>query len=153
MCRFGCFRTCIAADISHEIAKDLALAPLLKSAMHRFVVGTALRQQVPLPTRVQNPEHRFQDVACWHRFAPWSAFRNVFLGNCSRIRRAVAKCGRIIGTFSPAFSATGKKPFLYTTFGRLAAIGKRTGVANILGVNISGFSIVPDVVAVALIVC
>ncbi|OAI43730.1 hypothetical protein AYO43_09890 [Nitrospira sp. SCGC AG-212-E16] len=32
-----------------------------------------------------------------------------------------------------------KKPFLYTTIGRLAPIGKRTGVANILGVNFSGF--------------
>ena len=32
-----------------------------------------------------------------------------------------------------------KKPFLYTTLGRLAPIGKRTGVANILGVNFSGF--------------
>ena len=32
-----------------------------------------------------------------------------------------------------------KKPFLYTTIGLLAPIGKRTGVANILGVNFSGF--------------
>ncbi|HEU0068372.1 MAG TPA: NAD(P)/FAD-dependent oxidoreductase [Nitrospiraceae bacterium] len=31
------------------------------------------------------------------------------------------------------------KPFLYSTIGRLAPIGKRTGVANILGVNFSGF--------------
>jgi len=32
-----------------------------------------------------------------------------------------------------------KEPFLYTTIGQLAPIGKRTGVANILGVNFSGF--------------
>lgn len=32
-----------------------------------------------------------------------------------------------------------KKPFVYTTLGLLAPIGKRTGVANILGVNFSGF--------------
>jgi NADH dehydrogenase len=32
-----------------------------------------------------------------------------------------------------------KKPFLYMTSGRLSPIGKRTGVANILGVNFSGF--------------
>ena len=32
-----------------------------------------------------------------------------------------------------------KKPFLYATIGLLAPIGKRTGVANILGVNFSGF--------------
>lgn len=32
-----------------------------------------------------------------------------------------------------------KKPFVYSTLGLLAPIGKRTGVANILGVNFSGF--------------
>jgi NADH:ubiquinone reductase (H+-translocating) len=31
------------------------------------------------------------------------------------------------------------KPFRYSTIGLLAPIGKRTGVANILGVNFSGF--------------
>ncbi|MDF0650070.1 MAG: NAD(P)/FAD-dependent oxidoreductase [Nitrospira sp.] len=31
------------------------------------------------------------------------------------------------------------KPFVYSTLGLLAPIGKRTGVANILGVNFSGF--------------
>jgi NADH dehydrogenase len=32
-----------------------------------------------------------------------------------------------------------KKPFVFSTLGQLAAIGKRTGVANILGLNFSGF--------------
>ena len=32
-----------------------------------------------------------------------------------------------------------KKPFVFTTIGQLAAIGRRTGVANILGFNFSGF--------------
>jgi NADH dehydrogenase len=32
-----------------------------------------------------------------------------------------------------------KKPFVFSSIGQLAAIGKRTGVANILGVNFSGF--------------
>jgi len=32
-----------------------------------------------------------------------------------------------------------KKPFVYSTIGLLAPIGKRTGVANILGMNFSGF--------------
>src|SRR5262249_14540278 len=32
-----------------------------------------------------------------------------------------------------------KKKFEYSTIGLLAAIGRRTGVANILGVNFSGF--------------
>jgi hypothetical protein len=32
-----------------------------------------------------------------------------------------------------------QKPFTFSTIGQLAAIGRRTGVANILGVNFSGF--------------
>lgn len=32
-----------------------------------------------------------------------------------------------------------KKPFVFSTLGQLATIGRRTGVANILGVNFSGF--------------
>ncbi len=32
-----------------------------------------------------------------------------------------------------------KKPFVFTTIGLLAAIGRRVGVANIMGVNFSGF--------------
>jgi NADH dehydrogenase len=32
-----------------------------------------------------------------------------------------------------------KRPFVFSTVGQLAAIGKRTGVANIFGVNFSGF--------------
>jgi NADH dehydrogenase len=32
-----------------------------------------------------------------------------------------------------------QQPFVFSTLGQLAAIGKRTGVANILGVNFSGF--------------
>jgi NADH dehydrogenase len=32
-----------------------------------------------------------------------------------------------------------KRPFVFTTLGQLAAIGRRTGVASILGINFSGF--------------
>ena len=32
-----------------------------------------------------------------------------------------------------------KKPFRFSTLGRLAAIGRRTGVANVFGLNFSGF--------------
>jgi NADH dehydrogenase len=32
-----------------------------------------------------------------------------------------------------------KKPFAFSTLGQLAAIGRRTGVANIMGINFSGF--------------
>lgn len=38
-----------------------------------------------------------------------------------------------------AIRGRAKKPFEYSTIGLLAATGRRTGVANILGVNFSGF--------------
>jgi NADH dehydrogenase len=34
---------------------------------------------------------------------------------------------------------TAKQPFVFSTIGQLAAIGRRTGVANIMGINFSGF--------------
>ena len=38
-----------------------------------------------------------------------------------------------------AFRGKEKKPFQFSTIGLLASIGRRTGVANILGINFSGF--------------
>ncbi len=36
-------------------------------------------------------------------------------------------------------TGTAKRPFRFATLGQLAAIGRRTGVANVFGVNFSGF--------------
>ena len=67
-------------QLRENLAQHFALAPLLKPAMHRFVVGIALRQQVPLCARVQHPEHRLQDRSCRHRRAARATLRDVFLG-------------------------------------------------------------------------
>ena len=63
-----------------QLREHLALTPLLESPMDRFVVGIALRQQVPLRAGVQNPEHGVQDRAGRDRFAPGTVIRNVLLG-------------------------------------------------------------------------
>jgi NADH dehydrogenase len=48
--------------------------------------------------------------------------------------------GRVLARNIAAAARGGrKKPFVFNTLGQLAAIGRRTGVANILGVNFSGF--------------
>jgi NADH dehydrogenase len=48
--------------------------------------------------------------------------------------------GRVVGRNIVASLHGGeKKAFSFSTVGQLAAIGRRTGVANILGVNFSGF--------------
>jgi NADH dehydrogenase len=49
--------------------------------------------------------------------------------------------GKIVAhNIAAAVRGREKKPFRFSTIGQLAAIGRRTGVANILGVNFSGFS-------------
>jgi NADH dehydrogenase len=48
--------------------------------------------------------------------------------------------GRVLAlNLRAAMCGGAKKPFVYSMLGQLAAIGKRTGVANILGLNFSGF--------------
>jgi len=48
--------------------------------------------------------------------------------------------GRIVArNIIAAVRGTDKKRFHFSTIGQLAAIGRRTGVANILGINFSGF--------------
>jgi NADH dehydrogenase len=48
--------------------------------------------------------------------------------------------GRVLaGNIAAAVRGGRKRPFMFSTIGQLAAIGRRTGVANILGVNFSGF--------------
>ena len=67
-------------QLRENLAQHLALAPLLKSAMHRLVVGVTLGQHMPLRAGVQNPQDGLQDRSCRHRFAAGAAFGDVFLG-------------------------------------------------------------------------
>jgi len=49
--------------------------------------------------------------------------------------------GRTAGrNIAAAITGGVRRPFVFSTLGQLAAIGRRTGVANVLGVNFSGFA-------------
>jgi NADH dehydrogenase len=74
------------------------------------------------------------------------------LGDCAAIRdrqsgklypptaQHALRQGKVVAhNVMAAIRGTAKKPFVFSTIGQLAAIGRRTGVANILGVNFSGF--------------
>lgn len=63
-------------ELRENFAQRLAFAPLLKSAMHRFVVGITLGEQMPLRTRVQNPQYG----SLRHRLAAWTTFWDVRFG-------------------------------------------------------------------------
>jgi NADH:ubiquinone reductase (H+-translocating) len=48
--------------------------------------------------------------------------------------------GKILAhNLTAAVQGGSKKPFVFETIGQLASIGRRTGVANIMGINFSGF--------------
>ncbi len=74
------------------------------------------------------------------------------LGDCAAIRdrqsgrlypptaQHALRQGKVVAhNVIAAIRGTAKQPFVFSTIGQLAAIGRRTGVANILGVNFSGF--------------
>jgi NADH dehydrogenase len=74
------------------------------------------------------------------------------LGDCAAIRdpksgklypptaQHALRQGKVLArNIIAALRGTAKQPFVFSTIGQLAAIGRRTGVANIMGVNFSGF--------------
>lgn len=54
-------------------------------------------------------------------------------------QHAVREAKVLARNITAAIRGDPRKPFVFSTIGQLAAIGKRTGVANILGTNFSGF--------------
>ncbi|HEX6174390.1 MAG TPA: NAD(P)/FAD-dependent oxidoreductase [Candidatus Binatia bacterium] len=74
------------------------------------------------------------------------------LGDCAAIRdhqsgklypptaQHALRQGKVVArNVIAAVRGTAKRPFVFSTIGQLAAIGRRTGVAHILGVNFSGY--------------
>jgi NADH dehydrogenase len=73
------------------------------------------------------------------------------LGDCARVpdgnggfypptAQHALRQGRVLGrNIAAAIRGEEPRPFVFTTLGQLAAIGRRTGVANIMGANFSGF--------------
>lgn len=74
------------------------------------------------------------------------------LGDCAAIRdrqsgklypptaQHALRQGKVVAhNVIAAVRGAAKKPFVFSTIGQLAAIGRRTGVAHILGVNFSGY--------------
>src|SRR5262249_51402806 len=59
---------------------------------------------------------------------------------CPPTAQHALRQGRVVAqNITAAIRGDRKKPFVFSTIGQLASIGRRTGVARILGVNFSGF--------------
>lgn len=48
--------------------------------------------------------------------------------------------GRPSHNLTAAIDGRAKRPFRFSTLGQLATVGRRSGVANVLGINFSGFT-------------
>jgi NADH dehydrogenase len=54
-------------------------------------------------------------------------------------QHALREAKTVAHNIAAAIRSGRKKPFVFSTIAQLAAIGRRTGVANIMGINFSGF--------------
>jgi hypothetical protein len=69
----------IVSNIRQHPPQNLIAALSLKTPMYRFVVGIALRQHMPLRTRVENPQDCFKNATCRDGFASGTTIGNVLL--------------------------------------------------------------------------
>src|SRR6266487_1207782 len=69
----------LVGNIRQHPPQNLIAAPSLKTPMYRFVVGIALRQHMPLRTRVENPQDCFKNATCRDGFASGTTIGNVLL--------------------------------------------------------------------------
>jgi NADH dehydrogenase len=60
--------------------------------------------------------------------------------HCPPTAQHALREGKVVAqNINSAIRGGKKRPFSFSTIGQLAAIGRRTGVANIMGINFSGF--------------
>jgi NADH:ubiquinone reductase (H+-translocating) len=121
---------------------------MIKSNTLVWTAGTSpnpLLQELPCEKeRGRVVVNEFMEVAGWP--GVWA------LGDCAAVPDASAgkpypptaqhalRQGKVLArNITAEIRGKAKKPFVFSTIGQLATIGKRTGVANILGVNFSGF--------------
>ncbi len=61
-------------------------------------------------------------------------------GNCPPTAQHASRQGKTVArNIAAAIRGKKQRPFAFKTLGQLASIGRRTGVANIMGINFSGF--------------
>src|SRR5262249_10816466 len=127
---------------------ELSDGTLLPSANLVWTAGTAPNPLLdPLPCKKERGRlvvDEFLQVPDWP--GVWS------LGDCASVPDPLAggacpptaqhasRQGKVLAHNIAAEIRGGRKrPFAFKTLGQLAAIGRRTGVANIFGINFSGF--------------
>ncbi len=122
--------------------------PTIPTSTLVWTAGTSPKPLlVPLPCVKERgglPANAYMEVPEWP--GVWA------LGDCALIpdRQAgtyypptaqhALRQGKVLArNITAALRSGQKKPFVFSTLGQLAALGRRTGVANILGIHFSGF--------------
>jgi len=123
--------------------------------------GTTIESQTVVWTAGNSPNPLLQEMPCKKergrivvdQFMEVVGWPGVWaLGDCAAIpdsstgkpypataQHAVREAKILARNVTAKIRGEPRKPFVFSTIGQLAAIGKRTGVANIMGVKFSGF--------------
>lgn len=143
---------------------EIHLDTLVTDVDHREVTlsnGTKIRTNTiiwtagtaPNPLLDTLPCEKQRGKVCANEYMEVGGFPGVWaLGDCSLINdpktgkpypptaQHAIRQGKVLAhNIRAAIRGGQKKPFVFSTIGQLAAIGRRTGVAQILGINFSGF--------------
>jgi NADH dehydrogenase len=132
-----------AAD---EGAITLSNGQKIASNMLIWAAGTAPN---PLLSALPLPKHKGRIAV--NQYLEVEGFPGIWaLGDCAMVpnsraggfhpptaQHAIREAGVVANNVAAELRGGQKQPFRYTSLGQLAAIGRRTGVANILGLNFS----------------
>lgn len=113
-----------------------------------WTAGTA-----PNPMLDALPCEKIRGRVCADEFLQVAGFEGVWaIGDCAYIRdprtgrpypptaQHAIRQGKVLAqNLKAAIRGGRRKPFVFSTIGQLAALGRRTGVAQIFGINFSGF--------------
>ena len=70
------------SNVSQYCTKYFVAELLLKAAVHGLAVRVALRKHVSLRVRVENPQHRLENLASGHRLRKSSSYCHVKVAAC-----------------------------------------------------------------------
>ena len=143
-----------------EIRVDTKVAAVSGNCV-KLSDGTTIYTNTLVWTAGTSPNPLLEELSCRkirgrlvvNEYLEVSDWQNVWaLGDCAAIpnvkdggfhpptaQHALRQGKTVARNVVAAIQGGERKPFLFSTIGQLAAIGRRTGVANILGVNFSGF--------------
>ena len=138
--------TAVTAVSQHAVA--LSDGTVVDSDTLIWTAGTA-----PNPLVAELPCAKVKGKLIVDQTLEISGFPGVWaLGDCAAIRdpksgnfypptaQHALRQGKLLAqNMIATLRGTAKQPFVFSTIGQLAAIGRRTGVANIMGINFSGF--------------